>query len=46
MGRPLSGTKSYRNFVKMQPGHGRTMVGDLYVFDGKEIVSLVWGINF
>jgi naphtho-gamma-pyrone polyketide synthase len=46
MGRPLSGTKSYRNYVKMQPGPGKTMVGDVYVFDGQEIVGLVGGVKF
>jgi iterative type I PKS product template protein len=46
MGRPLSGTTLYRSYVKMQPGTGKTMVGDVYVFDGQEIVGLIRGVKF
>lgn len=44
--RPLSARKSYRNHVKMLPGSGQTMVGDVYVFDGDDMVALVGGVKF
>ena len=44
--RTLSARKSYRNHVKMLPGSGQTMVGDVYVFDGDDMVALVGGVKF
>lgn len=43
---PLSASKKYRNHVKMFPGPKQTMVGDVYVFDGEEMVALVGGVKF
>ena len=43
---PLSAKKSYRNYVKMLPGPKQSMVGDVYVFDGEEMVALVGGVKF
>ena len=44
--RPLSARKSYRNHVKMFPGPGQTMVGDVSVFEGDNMVARVRGIKF
>ncbi len=46
MVRPLSARRSYRNYVKMHPGPRQTMVGDVYVFDGEDMVALVGGVKF
>lgn len=46
MVRPLSGRRSYRNHVKMHQGPGKTMVGDVYVFDGDDMVALAGGVKF
>ncbi|KAL9619045.1 MAG: hypothetical protein Q9160_006300 [Pyrenula sp. 1 TL-2023] len=43
---PLSARKKYRNHVKMFPGPKQTMAGDVYVFDGEEMVALVGGVKF
>lgn len=44
--RPLSARKSYRNHVKMHQGPRQTMIGDVYVFDGEDMVALVGGVKF
>lgn len=44
--RPLSGRRFYRNHVRMHPGPGKTMVGDVHVFDGDDMVALVAGVKF
>ena len=44
--RPLSARKSYRNHVKMHQGAKQTMIGDVYVFDGEDMVALVGGVKF
>ena len=44
--RPLSARKSYRNHVKMHQGARQTMIGDVYVFDGEDMVALVGGVKF
>ncbi|MCJ1434804.1 hypothetical protein MMC27_004174 [Xylographa pallens] len=44
--RPLSARRSYRNHVKMHRGPKQTMVGDVYVFDGDDMVALVGGVKF
>lgn len=46
MVRPLSGRRSYRNHVRMHQGPGKTMVGDVYVFDGDDMVALAVGVKF
>ena len=46
MVRPLSARRSYRNHVRMHPGPKQTMVGDIYVFDGEDMVALVGGVKF
>lgn len=46
MVRPLSARSSYCNYVKMHPGPRQTMVGDVYVFDGEDMVALVGGVKF
>lgn len=44
--RPLSARRTYRNHVKMHQGPKQTMVGDVYVFDGEEMVALISGVKF
>lgn len=44
--RPLSARRSYRNHVKMLPGPGQTMVGDVLVFDRDDMVAMVKGVKF
>ena len=44
--RPLSGRTSYRNYVKMHSGPKQTMSGDVYVFDGENMVALISGVKF
>lgn len=44
--RALSARRSYRNHVKMHRGPRQTMVGDIYVFDGEDMVALVGGVKF
>ncbi|KAL9114954.1 MAG: hypothetical protein Q9227_001197 [Pyrenula ochraceoflavens] len=44
--RPLAANKKYLNHVKMFPGPKQTMVGDVYVFEGQEMVALVGGVKF
>lgn len=46
MVRPLSGRRSYRNHVRMHQGPGKTMVGDVYVFDGDDMIALAVGVKF
>ena len=44
---PLSAEKAYRGYVRMQPSSGRgVMAGDVYIFDGDEIVVVCKGIKF
>ena len=44
--RPLSARRFYQNHVKMHQGPGQTMVGDVHVFDGDDMVALVGGVKF
>jgi naphtho-gamma-pyrone polyketide synthase len=44
--RPLSAGKSYQTYVKMFPGGKKTMAGDVYVFEGDDMVALVGGVKF
>lgn len=44
---PLSDEKKYRGYVRMQPiGARGVMAGDVYVFDGEQIVVVCRGIKF
>lgn len=44
---PLSHEKAYRGYVRMQPTGSRgVQAGDVYIFDGDEIVVLCKGIKF
>lgn len=43
---PPSSRRSYRNHVKMHRGPRQTMVGDVYVFDGEDMVALVGVVKF
>ena len=44
--RPLSARTLYRNHVKMHDGAKQIMVGDVYVFEGEDMVALVKGVKF
>lgn len=43
---PLAMDKKYRSYVKMQHESAKMVVGDVYVFDGDEIVAVVEGLRF
>ena len=44
---PLSDKKAYRGYVRMQPTGSRgVMAGDVYIFDGDDIVVLCRGLKF
>ncbi|KAL8840310.1 MAG: hypothetical protein Q9170_001394 [Blastenia crenularia] len=44
--RPLSKDKIYRSYVKMQPVGGKVMAGDVFLFEGDEIVGVIDGLKF
>lgn len=44
--RSLSVRKAYRNHVKMHPSAKQTVSGDVYVYDGDDMVALVGGVKF
>lgn len=43
---PLSNTKTYRSYVKMQAAEGSVVLGDVYVFDQDRIIGVVGGLKF
>lgn len=44
---PLSEGKAYKGYVRMQPAGSRgVMAGDMYIFDGDEVVVLCRGLKF
>lgn len=43
---PLSATKTYRSYVKMQPADGNMVLGDVYVFDQDRIIGMVGALKF
>ncbi|KUJ15366.1 ketoacyl-synt-domain-containing protein [Mollisia scopiformis] len=44
----LEAVKTYRSWCKMQPvpGGGKMVAGDVYVFDGDEVVGVAGGVKF
>jgi iterative type I PKS product template protein len=44
--RPLCADKTYQSYVKMRVGASKIAVGDVYVFDGTEIIGVVGGLKF
>jgi iterative type I PKS product template protein len=42
----LSADSSYRSYVRMQPAPGNISVGDVYIFEGDEIIGMVTGLKF
>lgn len=42
----LETTKTYTTYVKMHPAAGNSVAGDLYVFDGDQVIGLVGGLKF
>lgn len=43
---PLSATKTYRSYVKMQAADGNVMSGDVYIFNGDRIIGMVGALKF
>ena len=43
---PLSLTKTYNSYVKMQPTSNNVMMGDIYIFEAGIIVGVVGGLKF
>ena len=43
---PLSASKTYRSYVKMQPGAGSMVQGDVYIFDEDRIIGMVGALKF
>jgi iterative type I PKS product template protein len=44
---PLSASKTYRSYVKMQPAEDSSVVsGDVYIFDGDRIIAMVGALKF
>lgn len=43
---PLSATKTYQSYVRMQAAEGTVMLGDVYVFDCDRIIGVVGGLKF
>jgi len=44
--KPLSADNEYRSYVRMQPAPGNISVGDVYIFEGEEIIGVVNGLKF
>jgi thioesterase domain-containing protein/acyl carrier protein len=44
--RTLSKDKTYRSYVRMQPAARNMSVGDVYIFEGEEIIGVVQGLKF
>lgn len=44
----IEADKRYRSYVRMQfvPGQGKMVAGDVYIFDGDEIVAVAGGVKF
>lgn len=42
----LSATKTYRSYVKMQPGAGNMVQGDVFIFDEDRIIGMVGALKF
>ena len=43
---PLSASKTYRSYVKMQPTGNNIMAGDVFIFDGDRIIGMVGALKF
>jgi len=44
--KPLSVDKEYTSYVRMQPAPGNISIGDVYIFEGDEIIGVVTGLKF
>lgn len=42
----LDRNTEYRSYVKMQPGPNNVMSGDVYIFQGEDIIGVVAGVKF
>ena len=43
---PFSPNKKYTNYVRMLPQPGNVRCGDVYIFDGEELVGVCGGLKF
>ncbi|KAF2096514.1 polyketide synthase PksA [Rhizodiscina lignyota] len=46
LAREVSADKEYRSYVRMQPQPNNVSMGDVYIFEGEEIIGLVEGLKF
>ena len=46
LSRPLEAGKEYKTYVRMLPGEGKMVVGDVYLFDGEIVVGVFGGLKF
>ena len=44
--RPLKQGKSYRSYVRMMPLEKTTVAGDVYLFEGDEVIAVIGGLKF
>jgi iterative type I PKS product template protein len=44
--KPLSSEKTYRSYVRMLPAPRNIFAGDVYIFDGEDIIGVVQGLKF
>ncbi|PNS21399.1 beta-ketoacyl-acyl-carrier-protein synthase II [Sphaceloma murrayae] len=44
--KPMSADKKYRNYVRMLEKPGNVTQGDVYIFDGDEIIAVVGALKF
>jgi iterative type I PKS product template protein len=46
LSKSLSVDKTYQSYVRMQPAPRQMSVGDVYIFEGDEIIGVVQGLKF
>ena len=44
--RPFSASKKYTSYVRMLPQPGNVRAGDVYIFEGDELIGVVGGLKF
>ena len=44
--KPFSAGKKYRSYVRMQPQPDKVRAGDVYIFEGDDLVGVVGGLKF
>lgn len=46
LSRPLEAGKEYKTYVRMLPGEGKVVVGDVYLFEGETVIGVFGGLKF